>query len=138
MIRRPPRSTRTDTLFPYTTLFRSRELVEQRLDDRRLAGAARAGQQHVVGRLSRHALLRVLHERGCLALDDKQHIELHGLHAFDRSEFLLVPAKGEVRAHVGFWNSEGRKTDGKSGWSGERLAVLVDLRGWRLMKKQKA
>src|SRR3546814_11546555 len=27
MIRRPPRSTRTDTLFPYTTLFRS-ELAE--------------------------------------------------------------------------------------------------------------
>src|SRR3546814_20564360 len=26
MIRRPPRSTRTDTLFPYTTLFRSNEL----------------------------------------------------------------------------------------------------------------
>src|SRR3546814_19283482 len=26
MIRRPPRSTRTDTLFPYTTLFRSRSL----------------------------------------------------------------------------------------------------------------
>src|SRR3546814_8653527 len=25
MIRRPPRSTRTDTLFPYTTLFRSEE-----------------------------------------------------------------------------------------------------------------
>src|SRR3546814_5867844 len=31
MIRRPPRSTRTDTLFPYTTLFRS------------LAGAAKQG-----------------------------------------------------------------------------------------------
>src|SRR3546814_5229554 len=27
MIRRPPRSTRTDTLFPYTTLFRSGEHV---------------------------------------------------------------------------------------------------------------
>src|SRR3546814_3639837 len=27
MIRRPPRSTRTDTLFPYTTLFRSPALV---------------------------------------------------------------------------------------------------------------
>src|SRR3546814_19194743 len=26
MIRRPPRSTRTDKLFPYTTLFRSRRL----------------------------------------------------------------------------------------------------------------
>src|SRR3546814_16550898 len=32
MIRRPPRSTRTDTLFPYTTLFRSRrEAVRRRL-----------------------------------------------------------------------------------------------------------
>src|SRR3546814_10843178 len=27
MIRRPPRSTRTDTLFPYTTLFRSNSLL---------------------------------------------------------------------------------------------------------------
>src|SRR3546814_15685386 len=33
MIRRPPRSTRTDTLFPYTTLFRSRaQLVRHRAD----------------------------------------------------------------------------------------------------------
>src|SRR3546814_7101281 len=30
MIRRPPRSTRTDTLFPYTTLFRSAELAPTR------------------------------------------------------------------------------------------------------------
>src|SRR3546814_12544030 len=29
MIRRPPRSTRTDTLFPYTTLFRSRGIGGQ-------------------------------------------------------------------------------------------------------------
>src|SRR3546814_2900332 len=27
MLRRPPRSTRTDTLFPYTTLFRSQQSV---------------------------------------------------------------------------------------------------------------
>src|SRR3546814_15716777 len=31
MIRRPPRSTRTDTLFPYTTLFRSLGLTLVRL-----------------------------------------------------------------------------------------------------------
>src|SRR3546814_13660271 len=31
MIRRPPRSTRTDTLFPYTTLFRS--VIERQLDN---------------------------------------------------------------------------------------------------------
>src|SRR3546814_11583786 len=30
MIRRPPRSTRTDTLFPYTTLFRSHGLAADR------------------------------------------------------------------------------------------------------------
>src|SRR3546814_12263283 len=30
MIRRPPRSTRTDTLFPYTTLFRSVVLDQRR------------------------------------------------------------------------------------------------------------
>src|SRR3546814_18795020 len=32
MRRRPPRSTRTDTLFPYTTLFRSASLLEDVLD----------------------------------------------------------------------------------------------------------
>src|SRR3546814_4770504 len=31
MIRRPPRSTRTDTLFPYTTLFRSSRGIVSRL-----------------------------------------------------------------------------------------------------------
>src|SRR3546814_16475733 len=30
MIRRPQRSTRTDTLFPYTTLFRSEHVIEER------------------------------------------------------------------------------------------------------------
>src|SRR3546814_8284551 len=32
MIRRPPRSTRTDTLFPYTALFRSERIVYGALD----------------------------------------------------------------------------------------------------------
>src|SRR3546814_19470189 len=36
MRRRPPRSTRTDTLFPYTTLFRSMRLLDA-------AGIAHAG-----------------------------------------------------------------------------------------------
>src|SRR3546814_725304 len=33
MIRRPPRSTRTDTLFPYTTLCRSRETMREAFRD---------------------------------------------------------------------------------------------------------
>src|SRR3546814_4824472 len=32
MIRRPPRSTRTDTLFPYTTLFRSLREIESEIE----------------------------------------------------------------------------------------------------------
>src|SRR3546814_14372083 len=39
MIRRPPRSTRTDTLFPYTTLFRSGEHGGQRAKRRAVVGA---------------------------------------------------------------------------------------------------
>src|SRR3546814_6078530 len=33
MIRRPPRSTRTDTLFPYTTLFRSSTRQKRRISN---------------------------------------------------------------------------------------------------------
>src|SRR3546814_3698120 len=45
MIRRPPRSTRTDTLFPYTTLFRSRPRPAA-------PGRARAGRDAVPRTLS--------------------------------------------------------------------------------------
>src|SRR3546814_1324460 len=48
-IRRPPRSTRTDTLFPYTTLFRSLAAAGRRMHElrveRRLAGTCGAGDQ---------------------------------------------------------------------------------------------
>src|SRR3546814_4154930 len=40
MIRRPPRSTRTDTLFPYTTLFRSWRRDRARPPARRLGHQA--------------------------------------------------------------------------------------------------
>src|SRR3546814_3357960 len=47
MIRRPPRSTRTDTLFPYTTLFRSRlEAAE--------LGDVGAGGEGLVARPAQH------------------------------------------------------------------------------------
>src|SRR3546814_7829237 len=45
MIRRPPRSTRTDTLFPYTTLFRSAGMAA--------AGAAVARYRYRMQRLDR-------------------------------------------------------------------------------------
>src|SRR3546814_8492546 len=46
MIRRPPRSTRTDTLFPYTTLFRSALDLAHRIAAARLR-AGHAGKLHI-------------------------------------------------------------------------------------------
>src|SRR3546814_3069657 len=51
MIRRPPRSTRTDTLFPYTTLFRSNLKCDEH-----------AHQEHA-GEQQHHAKRRDIHRR---------------------------------------------------------------------------
>src|SRR3546814_10540983 len=71
MIRRPPRSTRTDTLFPYTTLFRSDAALTQASEQRLgVADALSAAKQKVVdartaldsARTDRQAAQRVLAE----------------------------------------------------------------------------
>src|SRR3546814_5297891 len=60
MIRRPPRSTRTYTLFPYTTLFRS---IPGGNDDRHERIAAQAAVPQVMHRIGRIALRhRRVHE----------------------------------------------------------------------------
>src|SRR3546814_7982157 len=74
MIRRPPRSTRTDTLFPYTTLFRS------------LLRSRRVGQLHVLrpGQLRERHLVVVL-------------VPARAFAGFDRGE-LQQPQPRPVRA----------------------------------------
>src|SRR3546814_15817677 len=56
MIRRPPRSTRTDTLFPYTTLFRSTRVLDAELVAVRQPSrhAVVAGGQHVARVVEQH------------------------------------------------------------------------------------
>src|SRR3546814_6040059 len=58
MIRRPPRSTRTDTLFPYTTLFRSllAELAGNARGNRVLVCSAHSGEGKSFCANSRHGL----------------------------------------------------------------------------------
>src|SRR3546814_20456099 len=60
MIRRPPRSTRTDTLFPYTTLFRSPGdgKAAQRLCRRDRSGQAEGNRHHDPEAGLRRSLLR--------------------------------------------------------------------------------
>src|SRR3546814_9269641 len=72
MIRRPPRSTRTDTLFPYTTLFRS--LGGARVNRRRPISAR--GRGWVSPRSIRREQLRPNHPH-----DDQRHeADLHPIH----------------------------------------------------------
>src|SRR3546814_6502025 len=95
MIRRPPRSTRTDTLFPYTTLFRSLDgdqfldLVEEpRIDERqsehvlhRHPGAECIGQvEHSLRRSEEHtselqSLMRISYAVFCLKKKNKNIID---------------------------------------------------------------
>src|SRR3546814_3261686 len=63
MIRRPTRSTRTDTLFPYTTLFRSFRQVLALLLDACGAESRGDGQLRGVGRIAR-ILHRILIDGG--------------------------------------------------------------------------
>src|SRR3546814_12819108 len=56
MLRRPPRSTRIDTLFPYTTLFRSRFAAHRPAQSVGKGEAQRVGQAAVAIALQHHAL----------------------------------------------------------------------------------
>src|SRR3546814_10333079 len=85
MKRRPPRSTRTDTLFPYTTLFRSDSLVgDLDLSDRQACAIARA--------MLREPALLVLDE-ATSALDFDTRTRLFGMlraRAADGSGVVLI------------------------------------------------
>src|SRR3546814_1223226 len=74
MIRRPPRSTRTDTLFPYTTLFRS-SLADA--EQRRVAIVALDVEflGVAIGAVDAHRLGRVL-QRG-FGREQLRHARLH-------------------------------------------------------------
>src|SRR3546814_20353188 len=108
MIRRPPRSTRTDTLFPYTTLFRS-------------LGGQRPGEQTVPTE-QREQLAR---HRGGEAGDPR----IGHRRPFAMSSRLRKQCVG--RHHPP------RDRDRKSVVSGKRVSVSVDLGGSRIIQKKK-
>src|SRR3546814_7971035 len=93
MIRRPPRSTRTDTLFPYTTLFRSPPVL--RLD----AGRADAIVPGLAGALI-----------GCLGL---RGLAVAGRGAFEHSGSVLLAEidRGAAAAAVAGAHGMGRSEE---------------------------
>src|SRR3546814_16193043 len=108
MIRRPPRSTRTDTLFPYTTLFRS-DLASRRID-----AVLREAEKLV------HAGTKEL-------LIISQDTSAYGVAT--RHEARQWKGR-EVRAHM-----TDLVRDRKRDVSGKSVSVRVDLGGARSIKK---
>src|SRR3546814_11982600 len=114
MIRRPPRSTRTDTLFPYKTLFRS----GRNADDE-------ARSLPHPGLLLAHRRDRI---RGRHAGED--HCRDAGVHD------LRAPGAGDRRGPFGVEGEEEEGGARKSVVEGKSVSVSVDLGGWRDNKKK--
>src|SRR3546814_6695088 len=106
MIRRPPRSTRTDTLFPYTTLFRSEKAVRKVVTNRRRTaispgrkklGERESGLKRSLGRSEEHtselqSLMRISYAVVCLKKQNKKSIvneetqQVRGNHELEAQE----------------------------------------------------
>src|SRR3546814_15100702 len=142
MIRRPPRSTRTDTLFPYTTLFRSgRSPCGTRPSPGR-PGCPWAGSG---SRCGRRRALRARQGRargGCRVSRLGQRIAgLAGLaaHALGRPRLLAVDDDeiGDVDALAPARFVVARDEDRKSVVWGKRVSVRADLGGCRFITHKK-
>src|SRR3546814_16099390 len=108
MIRRPPRSTRTDTLFPYTTLFRSRHRAEHGVVEHALHAVAvtriPGDAQQIAGQLEMRvraahrleARLEVAEQRLGQFARPRFDEELARPPATRRPALLLAHAEGEI------------------------------------------
>src|SRR3546814_4365973 len=95
MIRRPPRSTRTDTLFPYTTLFRS-EARDRWIVIALLLAGALAVAIHVLRAMS---VAHVLALPGTAGHRSEEHTsELQSLMRISYAVFCLKKKKTEIES----------------------------------------
>src|SRR3546814_17506139 len=123
MLRTPPRSTRTDTLFPYTTLFRSPEIFVQL--------PVGKGTENVIvspESVSRKAKINPDIVSFCF-----------GFVPFLQADKIIAVVVDQRRvglADPGFIGFEGGE-DRKSVVSGKSVSVRVDLGGRRIIKKKK-
>src|SRR3546814_13108967 len=121
MIRRPPRSKLTDTLFPYTTRFRSLGVVD---------GAGRDHFDFEVGARQRQLPVLDLHQQvgqhgqGLASFDDVDHL------AQRLDEYFAL----QTETHAGSF-PYALASDRKSVVSGKSVSVRVDLGGRRIIKK---
>src|SRR3546814_7184336 len=99
MIRRPPRSTRTDTLFPYTTLFRSRVLDHD--GERRSPGhPSRMSAPRLRRRGQVSEPSRVLHICRRAARSEEHTSELQSLMRISYAVFCLKKKKSNLSTYA--------------------------------------
>src|SRR3546814_8896614 len=122
MIRRPPRSTRTDTLFPYTTLFRSEGAGEHLAvlhagsEDRR----ARAQRRRQVDAAQDHGRHRPgVHRRGLVRRSEEHTSELQSLMRISYAVFCLKKKKQNHHTHTT------NQCSNISKWSTQRSEIHV-------------
>src|SRR3546814_5190734 len=107
IIRRPPRSTRTDTLFPYTTLFRSvpdatdcpTRIITATFDARLIALDAKTGSP-------------------CASFGNAGFVDLkNGMGIVEKGFYYVSSAPTIVRGRIvlGGWGSDNQSTDEQSG-----------------------
>src|SRR3546814_12353738 len=109
MIRRPPRSTRTDTLFPYTTLFRSQpvDLGQAEVEYHGVIGFGRAQEMPFlaiggeVDRIARafERVLELLAQAGLILDDQNAHVQ-SPCYAADGGCSAIGPADDAARPPV--------------------------------------
>src|SRR3546814_8789267 len=97
MIRRPPRSTRTDTLFPYTTLFRSGRAAGD-------GGGVFLGIQALARRFHGEDIHRIVEERR----SEEHTSELQSLMRISYAVFCLKKKKKNTHQSTANYNKERR------------------------------
>src|SRR3546814_2899350 len=102
MIRRPPRSTRTDTLFPYTTLFRS-VVPGQREDDEGLIVEVAPVVERQA--LPRHPVAPAAVAMGVMPRSEEHTSELQSLMRISYAVFCLKKKKTTQHHSYNFFKS---------------------------------
>src|SRR3546814_9756032 len=122
MIRRPPRSTRTDTLFPYPTLFRSRPPLRsaQACSSGPLCRAAQAAKIRVEPKASRQISSQERNGAGLCKRSEEHTSELQSLMRISYAVFCLKKKKTQQHKY-----SHTRTTKIKSNTSTQKQQINI-------------
>src|SRR3546814_17924228 len=124
MIRRPPRSTRTDTLFPYTTRFRSLNGA------RRQSGAAEIPAVHIALQV---AAVDHVHLAVCVQVGHAQRHQAIGI-IYGAGTRYQLGGPGDRATRAEFIDEQGG--DRKSVVEGKSVSVRENIGGDRSIKKK--